>query len=1539
MKTLPKIKGRPKRTTSFQMQCVWWGTTVLLLGWLSSAFGAPAVQTLGGGPNQYNSQFYGYRDGDTFAEAQFYAPVGLALSFDPNAGAILYVADRDNNAIRKLELDRNLTITFKTNGISKPVGVAVDPAGNVYALNYGNGKNGAILKFNRYGNLLATNAVNLTNAAGIALDGCTNIYVTVNSNTVLKITPQGVRTTVAIINAPGTFLRGITVTPAGMLAVTDAGNHGIWLINPNSGLPRPLTGFAGAGDEFGAPGFAKFNQPWGIAADGVGNLIVADYGNHRVKVVDPLGNVCSVYGVCSNDWVYGQGMYPGWWDGNGCPCEITCQTCANYAEARNPAAVAVGPDGTVYTTEIYYHIIRRTTGTGFTGPHPGCYVPPIFGCPMGLALNTSGTLLYIADFTNNALLTLNLGNNQTTTFLGATNGINRPVDVVIDRNDVIYVLNQNTNGNGNVLAFDQYGNLLWQTPAGLSWPVALVHGDYGELYIAERGGTVKVWDGSVLSTLVTITNQGVALGGIGLFSDGTLAVSDTGNHVIWQLNTLAKTYQLLVGTVGVPGNTLGSSNFAKLNKPRGIASAAGDKLIVADSGNDRVVVVERSGAITNVLNSTNALVWFGRAGDPVGTNSGSWVWMQQPACVAIGASGAVFVSEQQYNNIRGILATGLTPPPIPPPPVPVPAPAIGWVDFQSDAFGTPRSVLRSGDSFTFNNDVIIAIRAEPGTATYYTYGPTPIGTDTIPAPGPAVGATPPFYQDGMTPGQVPPSIVSPMPDLTIKAISTQAGRPDSTVAKARFQFVTANPVIVGDNAALFFLTNVTEGAEMWYTWDGTDPTNGPPSIGPVYSGAQISTNLSSGTVTFKVRAFKPGYAPSGIAMRVFSATNYAANKICFGFDSGEASSDFVAAPGQFFYAPVTMLVLPQASIYSLQFNLTVTNVGNAPPVMPGVYHFMSTLVKPIPDEPGTYVPIPPLMFYQYFTNSVPTNQLVVYEGKPFISMVFTNSALNLLGVGWLERRCKSCTNLYDTTKQDLIKYSMAHDTLFDKQNGKVVVGGFGFQVPTNAVAGQQYRIQIGRPSATSDGVGAPGSDVYIETPTNGSLGAGAINAIKLVTVGQRSYIAGDCYPFRWFNAGDFGKGYIVNADVMQVFQTVVYGLNHPLPGSDFEDSMDSCCGTFTLMPGTTDVFIKDTDITDLGTLNALFDGNDTNINTIAFGDGVLDVCDLYVTYRRSLDPSLVWFERFWTNGIRAARFATNNFRGNIETLMQQTSLHKTALPSFVQAVPSVTFGAGDIIAAPGQIVTVPITANIQGDYPIRLMAISVNVEPLDGSPPLNANVQFVPNPNLGMPTYSSSRSLNNYAAAWLNPDVPGLAGTNVVVGQIQFTVPTNATQLAAYAVDFEHVSASPNGIAPFRKRVRRGLVTLTDRSSSTWGDGIPDAWRLRYFGSINNILSAATADADGDGLTNMQEFQAGTDPNDCTSNFILKPGHDITQPQCVVIRWPSAVGKRYAVEVSTSLYGPIWMPVATNIGTGWDIEYRDLNPALGPRFYRVRLLD
>jgi len=348
----------------------------LVLSTAASLAQSPSVSTVSGG--RAGTPRYGYVDGNTATDAQFHTPIGLALdSFGFNgSGPLLYVADRDNNAVRKLDLNLNQTITFATNvinRISQPVGVAVDAGGTLYVLNRGNGANGTVLSFNRFGNFLGTNAASLSAAEGIALDGGGNIYVTVNSNSVVQIYPgsyPGAQTSLKTIANPGAWLRGLTVRQDGTVAVCDAGRHGILVINPGTGGVTNLAGFNGAGDQFGIAANNQFNQPYGVAAAGNGMLVVTDNGNHRVKVIDPQGTACNLYGVCSNNWVVAPGdpsVFPGWFDGNGCPCEITCQICDQYAEARLPAGLVVAPSGDVYTTEDYYHLIRLTTGTGLTG--------------------------------------------------------------------------------------------------------------------------------------------------------------------------------------------------------------------------------------------------------------------------------------------------------------------------------------------------------------------------------------------------------------------------------------------------------------------------------------------------------------------------------------------------------------------------------------------------------------------------------------------------------------------------------------------------------------------------------------------------------------------------------------------------------------------------------------------------------------------------------------------------------------------------------------------------------------------------------------------------------------------------------------------------------------------------------------------------------------------------------------------------------------------------------------------------------------------
>jgi len=266
----------------------------------------------------------------------------------------------------------------------------------------------------------------------------------------------------------------------------------------------------------------------------------------------------------------------------------------------------------------------------------------------------------------------------------------------------------------------------------------------------------------------------------------------------------------------------------------------------------------------------------------------------------------------------------------------------------------------------------------------------------------------------------------------------------------------------------------------------------------------------------------------------------------------------------------------------------------------------------------------------------------------------------------------------------------------------------------------------------------------------------------------------------------------------------------------------------------------------------------------------------------------------------------------------------------------VTFVAGDAIASAGQTLQIPITAQISGNYPIRVLGLNVTVQPLDGSPALTQQIQFTPAAGLGQPTISASKGAANYVGAWLNSGVSGVSGT-AVIGLLQVTIPATASASSAYAIHFDHVSASPNGIAPFPRRTQTGLITLSNRSGSFYQDGIPDSWRLRYFGSLYNLLSLAAADADGDSANNWQEYVAGTDPTDPSSNLRVSTDQAAaTQKQDCVIHWPSVAGKTYLIQRSATLFSPGWIPVSTNIGTGSDMEYHDTNGG-SVRFYRVQV--
>jgi hypothetical protein len=205
---------------------------------------------------------------------------------------------------------------------------------------------------------------------------------------------------------------------------------------------------------------------------------------------------------------------------------------------------------------------------------------------------------------------------------------------------------------------------------------------------------------------------------------------------------------------------------------------------------------------------------------------------------------------------------------------------------------------------------------------------------------------------------------------------------------------------------------------------------------------------------------------------------------------------------------------------------------------------------------------------------------------------------------------------------------------------------------------------------------------------------------------------------------------------------------------------------------------------------------------------------------------------------------------------------------------------------------------------------------------------------LGSPYTTDSDGNGNFAAVWLNYTNGGLMGT-VTLGYLNVTIPATATGTVVYAINFDHASASPNGLASFPNAKLTGLLSTAALTNSSYGDSIPDSWRLRWFATTNNVLSESNACPSGDGVPNWEKYVAGVDPN-VTNDFPSLNPAAVPAGSSGAIYWPSVYGKQYVILRSASLSGG-WSVLATNTGTGGNLEYYD-NSAAGVKFYRVLIL-
>lgn len=310
----------------------------------------------------------GYVDGSG-ASAVFNEPSDIAI----DSSGIIYISDLANHRIRKMT-SAGIVSTFAGSGspalvngagtaasFNGPSGIAVDASGNVYVADMYNhcirkitsaGDVTTIAGSGSYGYANGTGtAAKFNYPSDVAVDSSGNIFVADRYNLrVRKITSAGVVTTFAgsgddgCVDSDGIFarfstLRGITIDGSGNLYVADTHNNRIRKIT-SSGSVTTLAGSGTAAFADGTGSAASFNEPFRVAVDSSGNIIVADTYNNCIRKITGAGVVSTLAGSTASGYIDG---------------------AVAASRFSKPIGVAVDSFGNIVVADLLNYRIRRIT--------------------------------------------------------------------------------------------------------------------------------------------------------------------------------------------------------------------------------------------------------------------------------------------------------------------------------------------------------------------------------------------------------------------------------------------------------------------------------------------------------------------------------------------------------------------------------------------------------------------------------------------------------------------------------------------------------------------------------------------------------------------------------------------------------------------------------------------------------------------------------------------------------------------------------------------------------------------------------------------------------------------------------------------------------------------------------------------------------------------------------------------------------------------------------------------------------------------------
>ena len=202
-------------------------------------------------------------------------------------------------------------------------------------------------------------------------------------------------------------VRAMLLLPDGRVLVADWWNHRIRVLSADLQQVSTVAGDGEEGHQDGGAAQAQFNRPRGLALLPDGRVVMADSGNHRIRVLS--ADLLQVSTVAGDG---GQGHRDG---------------TAAQAQFSYPRGLALLPDGRVLVADKYNHRIRvlsadlqqvRTVaGDAEVGHLDGAAAQARFYFPTGLALLTDGRVL-VSDSGNHSIRMLSADLQQVSTVAG-----------------------------------------------------------------------------------------------------------------------------------------------------------------------------------------------------------------------------------------------------------------------------------------------------------------------------------------------------------------------------------------------------------------------------------------------------------------------------------------------------------------------------------------------------------------------------------------------------------------------------------------------------------------------------------------------------------------------------------------------------------------------------------------------------------------------------------------------------------------------------------------------------------------------------------------------------------------------------------------------------------------------------------------------------------------------------------------------------------------------------------------------------------------